>query len=1311
MKSFLLLFLLMVFGQAMFAQDTIKTFIITEARLHDTHRAYVEFTNMGTTAIDLKKFKVGQILSNAIVNGKSTGPAWDIFPAKMLQPGESFVFATVSDYDPKMYALGNYRFGERSTPENLLSEVDIQMHIPNMPGNNVSNALDSISKNYSIFNEMWSGQTGIFLQQQLNNGDSCVVDQVGGLFFDTGGRQHGRGPYSEGYDVAGFTGATKYAYLIRKYKVKQGNLNFAAARGVGLEDSEWIPIPMIGGATGWRMVPWTVGNHGNYQLDANTLKSDVITVDLANKKMIAPWGVGRRDAFISQFKKTPGVGWEYIMSEDSTSKAAHTGDKLVIYVCGDQLTRETFDIEVKAPAVTANMLLSKYNGQPSADYIDAGYQPWPRISSNVSGIDSIWGPNGGVPYAMRVDSLLELLEKPANATWEVIYASGVPKPDLTDGDKIRVTSENGSKKEYVISIGAYIPSDNVDLRSITWPEIPEYYKGLFGWKGDTIPSFGQKTLNYNLEVPLVYEGIPALIGKTNDTKATIEVTRAKSLSGSMADRTTSFKVVAEDKTTTATYNVVLNKEVSYDNIQPYAAEPFFSEIVKNWNWNGTSVLEITNPGNQPLDLSDYMIINYGGSSLATGIMNNQMNAYNMRYERYIPGYKWTASSATWSASPYLAEKDLSVNTIIQPGDVFTMGSTRTNSSIICDNVWNELSSGNPLRTQIDVEFSNTAAPCHTFINQWGETTLTDNGMPMGKYQNNNIALLKILNDSVKIGLKPATDPDDFRAIDFIGGNGVLWVMRGGAVTNGSPFSYQRKPQITKGNPEPVASFGLKEIVDSEEWNIVDGDRLGKAGYGWPRTMLFVLQDVGKHYMIPATSYKSTVTSTVYKVSEGFTMKESIRGVKQGTTVADFYNNIIKANTAQSLKVLSGAVELLDTDMPKNGDILKVMSADSANVTQYVLNVNTIGLSTDAIIKSTFYTVKTTVNPDGSNFGKGIIDGVATGTLLKDAIKKLVMPNYSSVNIINEKGAYVALKTVNYTDSYVDVMVNQNVFVEVIAENGVTGMLYQFMPVANASDAFITSNIFSVDQTAKVVSLVPYGINVSNFLDNIIPSLNATYKIVDKMGFERQKGFVAHDDRVIVTSADKTKTVTYFISRVGRDELNQLETTNYFAYILSETYNIDQVINTVHGLVKGKSVGEFMNNVVVSTGATASVYSRSGVLKEAGSMLESTDVVKVALITGTLEVTYTFSTFVGVTQTEAGHQYLVYPNPTNSNINVIGLMKGQKLSVYNFAGERIKMLNVDANQAQISLDGKPAGIYMIVISENDKVVATFKTQKL
>jgi hypothetical protein len=276
------------------------------------------------------------------------------------------------------------------------------------------------------------------------------------------------------------------------------------------------------------------------------------------------------------------------------------------------------------------------------------------------------------------------------------------------------------------------------------------------------------------------------------------------------------------------------------------------------------------------------------------------------------------------------------------------------------------------------------------------------------------------------------------------------------------------------------------------------------------------------------------------------------------------------------------------------------------------------------------------------------------------------------------------------------------------------MVYQFVPGDKNSDAFITSDLFNVDQASFLVSLVPYGINVSNFMYNVIPSLNATYKVVDKMGFERLSGFVSDDDRVIVTSPDKTKTVTYFISRAHIDEeLNQIVVKNYFAYILSDKYKVDQVTNTVAtGSAKGISVGEFMSNVFVSTGAVASVYSKGGVLKDAASILESSDLVKVkvAVLSNSLEVTYTLKSFTGINQADGSNQYLVYPNPTNGNINVIGLMKGQKLCIYSFTGEKIKQLDVDANHEQISLAGEAAGIYMIVISEKDKVVASFKTQK-
>jgi hypothetical protein len=40
-----------------------------------------------------------------------------------------------------------------------------------------------------------------------------------------------------------------------------------------------------------------------------------------------------------------------------------------------------------------------------------------------------------------------------------------------------------------------------------------------------------------------------------------------------------------------------------EKIQPLIAEPFISEYTKNMYWNTNWMLEIVNPGNQPLDLS------------------------------------------------------------------------------------------------------------------------------------------------------------------------------------------------------------------------------------------------------------------------------------------------------------------------------------------------------------------------------------------------------------------------------------------------------------------------------------------------------------------------------------------------------------------------------------------------------------------------------------------------------------------------------------------------------------------------------------
>ena len=59
MKLKLLLLGLLFTSGALFAQDTIRSLVITEANLHPAEQAYLELTNMGNEPIQLSKFKLG----------------------------------------------------------------------------------------------------------------------------------------------------------------------------------------------------------------------------------------------------------------------------------------------------------------------------------------------------------------------------------------------------------------------------------------------------------------------------------------------------------------------------------------------------------------------------------------------------------------------------------------------------------------------------------------------------------------------------------------------------------------------------------------------------------------------------------------------------------------------------------------------------------------------------------------------------------------------------------------------------------------------------------------------------------------------------------------------------------------------------------------------------------------------------------------------------------------------------------------------------------------------------------------------------
>jgi len=1233
MRQKLLLLLMMVLSGALFAQtDTIRTVVISEVRYDRADHWYVELTNMGTEAVNLSEF---ELLSNDPWSQFPDGRRWPtephrqdgrwlMLPEQMLAPGESYVASAFHDWVEEQYAIDVALFGYSQdhrahlTKPELKKLTDLPIHRAESPTGDPS---DSISV-YNRLVDSWGGRDVIYLRHHPPGADSAVVDQVGGVFTD----ENGTNPNGGRLDVAGVSQATGNHTLVRRFDVKQGNLTFV--RGLDLSESEWIPLPVLreGGDTyePWRALFWTVKNHGDYNLDEATLTSSTIDIDWTNHILTVPWGVRNDDSIMYQFNRVPGLAWHYHYnngegsSEDSARVAVRTGDSLTIYAVGNDLDVIKWHIEAAAPTADANWVMPLRKRSPNDnEYPENGavYE----VSHMVPGMDTI----SEIPFAGRVDSLYKYLEKAPNASWEIVWADGTERTDLKTGDILRVTAEDASTKDYFLKLQRYRPSRNAFLSAISWPDIPEDYKGIFGWVGDTIPEFVRSKLSYKVTVPWDVDGIPALVAKNEDDNARHSVERAKTLSGSVADKTVTITSTAENDTTIMEYSIILEKEKNRDDVQPWKGEPFISQFTWKTEFSHTLV-EIVNPGNVELDLSNYMFF--------CGYENDPVNAiagwdtWSDRYQKYIPGYKWE-DEANWTVQRHMAVFDAQINPIVFPGDVFVMAEVNKSMEDFLNYVYYD---------QIDIEFRN---------NPWGE----DYPGATAVYQWNgmNFYMWKILNDSIKLGLKPATDPNDFLLIETFGsGDGSAFAPIG--VPTGQVSSYTRKPEVWHGEPQAQASFGATE--EESQWTLVDENVLQARNYGWPEWRTLVPEGTGSHFMDEVTIFKSTVASLVYLVSSGYGMAEEVRGVVDGTTADDFMGSIIKANADQSLKVIAVAdgTVLDGAAAVMNGDTLVVTSADSTNVSKYILEVTADGLSDDATLTSTEYTVAV----DGAT---GTIGGMEYGTALSVVAANVVVPAGASMTIVDADDAYVPFVRLNFDTTYVDVTVTDQIFFEVIAEDGATKVLYQLQPNVTESDAFVTSDVFDINQTSLLIGLVPQGTNIISFFANLTPAPGATLKLIDKLGFERVEGTVVLDDKLIVTAKDGVTTKTYYLTLLD-------EVANYLAYVISDIYVVDQDALTITGVRGSQSVSEFKGNVTPAEGATMEVQNTGGSAKADADMMAEADMLQVTAGNGVNVVTYVVALDVtGMDDLNSGN-IRVYPNPTTGLLHIAGAETGNRIRV-------------------------------------------------
>ncbi len=1109
--------------------------LITEVRPDGETTAYVELTNIGDTPIDLatsenEYFVLESVfyntrlvaVSDSVIEFNRANSILEeqvgkVYLKGIIQPGESFVVASVWDTDdargsgiPRhntaIAQIGNqFVYKDESTFTNgWINKPEWQTF-----------GKDSVYSGEPTIELLRAESSAGYLIRWFYQAEdltftSTYIDQFN--FFhhpEVNGSEKGR----EIFSIAGVEDAMTTSVMVRKAIVNKGNLNWDQSRGTDATTSEWLVIPKNSSR---RDAFTTVGVHGVYNLDYTLNDPATITVDEGAKTISVPWELTRGDSLSHYFDLGKGMSWAYKLngvSADTASYIARDDDMFSFYAVGNVLDRVDYTLEVREPEADVAMVFPKrrlnFGEEIVTDEITGlvdtvATRSWsgflfPVVEGPV--IDTIIN----VPFATRTDSLLLYLDKPAKATFDIVFVDGKNRIDLMLGDILKVTSENrATVKEYFIKVNEHEVGQNALLSSVTWPDID---KMLYPrWNvGDTLPEFDPLKTEYFVELRSDAKKIPAFQFKTQDLKARTEVKSAVSINGNLEQRTTSVKVYAESDTTTLTYNFRFVKQRA--PVQPNNAEPFISELLKNINTQGYAV-EIYNPGTEELDLSQYMYVrgNSGQTwqqAVATLIATNNAGAYasgnqlKIYKTHYSPSKRWAADGSleAWSATP------TEENPFIGQG--FLKDDNQTDPWVDGQDVWIAgigMGTGDThvkIRQESDFLFRGNEAEGNMYA--WDSTLILHRETPVWTY--NNTFLLKILNDSIIYGTKVVTDPADYELIDRFDAIGD---SVGGENLSGN-LSIVRKPSVSKGNVDPFG--GGTETAESSEWIVRKGH---------------LVDNLGIHVMDPITNFVSTVTSLKLIVTPGY------RGADLTITgnIADYTPTTIalvldKGDMSQTFEFKRGEVVLTAEQSLIDGDVLTVTSGDGRAQTMYTLVNQPLNSSTSLTAKA----------GSGLTVSGTKVGGVTFGMTLTHVVANLEVANTSILNVLDASGALQPLVMHDLEGMIKSVMVSKNVKLQVVAENGDMA-IYSFDFGFDSSIAILGSNILEINQDKRQVMELPINSTVPSFLSMVFANEGATVRVLDRAGFERTVGFMNVDDQIEVTAADGVAKAIYGLSEEG-----------------------------------------------------------------------------------------------------------------------------------------------------------------------------------
>lgn len=671
-----------------------------------------------------------------------------------------------------------------------------------------------------------------------------------------------------------------------------------------------------------------------------------------------------------------------------------------------------------------------------------------------------------IPYGTRIDSLFQYLGKKPEENWSIQFVDGKPRADLKTGDILIKTYSDLSVEEFYLQLNFYRKS-SVSLL------------GAIYLNGDTLEGFHPEIYNYVVNLPKG-EDFPALSANAKDLNASTLIERPLSIEGANDHRTAKITVTAEDDTSFSLYTVRFDVE---NEREPFIGEPFFSQVM-NGVHTGTSAsgwgkgFEIFNPGDLPVSMSDYLIVNSTGGTFASVLASKDM-LYKMR-----PGY--TIDSVRMTQGIYYNQRPYPFNTMLDPKKTLVFGRGYPEG-------W---TSTNVFRDLCDFRDTNGdlayASSLYGFVDGARICFFGDG---------NSFFLIRINNDSIFNGLKSADKPDDFTLIDIFGTQGTSnnRLIEGVFISSMSATSLERKPEIWRGNPMNYGSFGTS-VPGSGEWD-------SNAG----------AVHIGTHPHIPYEGHYSTVYSLVYKVSPGFGEGQTIGLVSPGTDVELFMSNVAPRVDGSVMTLTNQDETLVKSGgmMVEEGDVLAVQNGNTLNKTVYRISIQQA--SGNALLSSLVYQISISDST-------GLIEGIPPFTNIEDFLLNITVPAGAILTTVDGKNQQIGKeKVLSDTLIVIKTIVTDSVMLEVVAEDRTTRILYRLAVVQG--EPYVTSDHYPVWQELKIIDMFQYKTTAGTFLSRLVPSPGSVMRLLDKFGNERNSGDLMYKDDLLQVS-DGVDTVIY-----------------------------------------------------------------------------------------------------------------------------------------------------------------------------------------